>query len=541
MSVFEQMKKATQNFDRAFLPHPQGNEGVLPKLPNSPFVGRDPAKVVEFARDSWPIADSSVVPLLNEFIALIKTHGSPIQKDVYANIQNHSDLITRLLTKRPLMFMNTHDQYLLRTGYSGAKDFDRIHVEMYQKVPLHEYICYDEMQLSALLGVAVRTHFINSGARGNVGKKGAEGTFVAEGVYTGLVGARFEREGLMEYQHMVIDYDCSPQRGYGLDRTKTLLLDMWAKFYNVQPTPGEFYFPGYFEVQSMTETRRKELGIVQFGSVYFNTRVYIQRMKLSLRPFFADADERAQKMGVKAYTHVVGLGLGVWQLDHSQQQLFVDAVAQVLQETSYPHIGVVDFSYFEASQCGGAVSGTNLPNTDINIVFSRRNPADPLADKTMLLVAMYAWDSNSYPGNEYWIGALSASGDPAAACCSEISFLQNPLINPFIIGELTKFYPRAAAAAASAPARGLAQADSHDQSHPGTHSAHAFLQHDAAHAAHDAAHAAGAGAATAGDLSRSHSHEPSQAHSADAVAVDHAAQQGAHNHDAVPAAHPGTQ
>ena len=52
------------------------------------------------------------------------------------------------------------------------------------------------------------------------------------------------------------------------------------------------------------------------------------------------------------------------------------------------------------------------------IRISKRDPADKLtgADSDKLLVAMFAWDGNSYVGNEYWGGSLSASGSEFACC-----------------------------------------------------------------------------------------------------------------------------
>ena len=199
-------------------------------------------------------------------------------------------------------------------------------------------------------------------------------------------------------------------------------------------------------------------------------------MYLAAELFLVEANERAKAQDTSAFCHVVGLGLGVWQVHECQGQALVDCYAEVINTLHLPHVSSLTFSWFprQCTQCGGARDGevlrSNLGrgggggggggaasveaersqlggdgdgdgagrepiNTDasnaVRISFNSRNPADRLVgeDEGKLLVAQYAWDSASYPGNEFWVGALSASGDPAAACCSTIMELQNPDVN----------------------------------------------------------------------------------------------------------------
>ena len=299
---------------------------------------------------------------------------------------------------------------------------------------LAELQSYDEMALSALLGMSVPTHFINEGGRRNCGGVG-QTEYVKSGIYVGLVGARFERPGLMEWKHLIVEpHQNTIANGYGPTPAGYVagsdinrdLLQAWARFYGLE------FFPLYEDARDMSRaspTAFIDLG----GGRMLHVELYKLRMRLVIEPFLIDANKRANEASKRAYVHAVGLGLGVWMVHARQAQLILDVYADVLNERPLPNLAVVDFSWFppECVKCGGARDGGVLGPSDVRIRFSRRDPAAELEPPPpdappYLLVAQYAWDGNSYPGNEYWMGMLEASGDPAAASCSSIDVLQNP-------------------------------------------------------------------------------------------------------------------
>ena len=97
-------------------------------------------------------------------------------------------LVDRLVRCRPLAFLTSADSFLLPSGEDGAGGFDDIGTTR-QKDPLvlERFLSYDEMQLAALVAVAVPTHFINTGGRGNCAAVGSRGTYEPAGVYVALV------------------------------------------------------------------------------------------------------------------------------------------------------------------------------------------------------------------------------------------------------------------------------------------------------------------------------------------------------------------
>ncbi|KAL1796118.1 hypothetical protein ACET3X_006342 [Alternaria dauci] len=374
----------------------------LPTIANQ-VKNFDPNVIQADASSVRVILHANFPSLVQDVLAHKRTHGSAHEKALYTPSFTWRDEVTRLVAKRPLMFMGESDTTLLRNGttlWNGVKEWDRNGTpgqDQNEYLTLDEYLSYDEIMLSSLLGVSGQSYFINDGARNNRGKRGAPGTFQERGVIVGLVGARFEREDRMDSVYVL------PSEG---KHQHPDLLALFETFFGVT----------------------KNVAVAGQGA--FDANMYMARMRITIDMLLLEANDRAQETGQTAYTYVVGLGLGVWQYSHTQPTLYIDTFTAALSELSLPNVSTLEFAWIDVDAACIARVTAAAKKQVIKVLFSKRNPAERL-DTDELLVISYAWDGNAFPGNEYWAGMLAASGDPAAVCMSTIAELHNPLVNDF--------------------------------------------------------------------------------------------------------------
>jgi hypothetical protein len=372
-------------------------------------------------KESYPITiKNKIITLLTDFLDYKNKYGNDIEKEVYKKL-DVSSFLTRIIKDRPLTFMGRGDKWLLKSGEAGYGRFVDIGTEKQKgELVLSKYMSYEELEISVFISMSNLTRFINNGSRQNMGKVGH---CEDQGIYIAQVGARFEERFRMEWKHMIIDPEQNTwANGYGKDNPNPKL-KMWAKFYDVD------YFPLFTEI---TESDRY-IPIPGNRSFLFDTEIYSKRIQVNAHAFLKEANIRSKKSNKKAFCHVVGLGLGVWQIHKIQEEITIKVYLDLLRKLDL-NIDTLYFGWFYKPEWFrmGMING-------INIQFGKREPAEDLNNPELLLVANYAWDSNSYPGNEYWMGYLKCSGDPAAACCSLISYTQNPDINKLLVGNNVRF------------------------------------------------------------------------------------------------------
>lgn len=342
---------------------------------------------------------------------IVKMRNTKTYEPVYENISDYKDLVKRLVSKRPYMFMgvknkNTKvidDYFIDRNGkpsftinangkWTLKKDFTALSVE--------DYITYDEIPLAAMISMSSHTPFINNGNRNNEGEVGK--TYEKEGVYIGCVGSRLEKAGVMEH--------------------KFLLEHPAQKDTQVDAMYREFFKGG-------------EVVLDLKGGFRLNKDRYTKRMRMTIEPFLDDAQARGVSSQKNVFVRIVGLGLGVWtpgygslsqrDFEHNSKQLanlMMGIYHDYVKEC--PLIKNIEFVWSPYEK-----KTYTIHNTTFTLLSGEGNPADPVPEGC-LLVAQFAWDGGSYVGNEYWGKHLDASGDPAAMCCSAMPELAVPEYNP---------------------------------------------------------------------------------------------------------------
>lgn len=404
-----------------------GPEAPL-SVPTNSVRNFDRETVIQDARDTCIVVHRHYPALVQQFLKHKRLHGSPVEKALYGQHGwSWSRQVARLIEKRPLVFMGGHDFTMMRdyTQLDDTGEWDHVgetvssdeHAKERNKTLfLKDYLSYDEIMLGSLFGVSGPSYFINDGDRYNKAHPGKPGTYEERGVIVGLVGARFERASQMD------SIFCIPRergRRTGMDPKLEGIFRDWF----CEVSGGDV--------------------LIDSAEKTFHAAIYKARIRISADVLLLEASERARVANKKAYVHIVGLGLGVWGIyGVPQAQYYVETFAAALKEldeSARRHIGVLDFAYIkpESQTAVDQITALGMDH-DIEVRFSKRNPAARLRgpDADHLLVISYAWDGNSFPGNEYWVHMLSASGDPAAACMSTISELHNPMTNPGFLGRI---------------------------------------------------------------------------------------------------------
>ena len=500
-TMFKKYSQRIEEFEANICEFPLDSNNIIK---HNDYLPRN--EVYKHMQQCYPLVHGSVLLLIHHFINIKKKYGTKIEKELYKTM-TMTQFFDRLATKRSVAFYQPNDRYLLRNGHkhsnkwyligtekeSEITDLDKINnITIDKKPKLSEYLSYDELLISALCGISSPTHFINDGSRRNCGK--LMDKYPMEGIYIGLVGARFEKPNVMEHLLMIItesqnitnngfvdeiknddekkqEIDLSNDdfvMKYIAENTengKNAILKLFGLFY------GELSLPIYNAINNKYNDNDKHVmnryfkkpGYGVDTTPFLDKKIYRLRIKISLELFLFDSDNRAkQRKDLNgAYCYIVGLGTGVWSLNKQQQDtMIVEEIKNIVNNSCLDNIDVIYFAWMH-QKCMYKLNGKeneyifdgdgqqnefyvkDKNNRKIMIYFGKNNPMEILSapyDKC-LQIGMYAWDSNAFPGNEYWFGMLSSSGDPAAASCSTISYIQNSEINKeFINGKNTMIY-----------------------------------------------------------------------------------------------------
>ncbi|XP_064072136.1 uncharacterized protein LOC113395948 isoform X2 [Vanessa tameamea] len=426
---------------------------------------------------TYPLVHERILILMAKFLNHKREFGSDIEKAFYEDM-TVPELIDRILKKRALFFVGPHDKYGLLNGEKGRGGWEEIGTSK-EKPPLvlENCLSYDELKISSMVYVSGYTECINNGARRNKGVFSNDAE--EEAIIIGLIGPRFVRPGKMDCEDILItkDQNC-PENGYGekkagndfkkfkadptsqsIQTAKRNLREMWAEFYETStPVYSESFFNEIKNKTSQDTDRYQHVVKGKKVNGIFDNEVYYKRIRVLAEVTLIEAEFRAKESGKNAFVNVIGCGLGIWMISKHQNDAyiltFLERMSTFLKKDMLNHVTDVNFGYIKCSRDIEALfkdksekavkklflKSKTHPKGGISAQLENREPSSrlPPAHAGKLLVLTYPWDSNAQPGNEFWYGKLHTSGDPAAACSTQVSELHNAHVNPAVSAPNTR-------------------------------------------------------------------------------------------------------
>jgi hypothetical protein len=183
-------------------------------------------------------------------------------------------------------------------------------------------------------------------------------------------------------------------------------------------------------------------------------------------------NERCKILGKKARCFVTGLGLGEWikitfdgyKAERNEiKQYYYEAFFELLRDYKFENIDTfatyldipdistfinniftkinVDRSNIKKINDAANTFDITLNGNTYKFQAGKNNPVVQNPGANLVNFVSYAWDSNSYPGNEFYDGSLNGSMDPATMCSCDALYYHNILVNPNITQLNAKIFP----------------------------------------------------------------------------------------------------
>lgn len=367
------------------------------------------------------------------------------------SLTSEEKLVTEIINKRAYLFWLEDDESIhidtsgdIIIPHYSNDEYKNVGKES-QEEPTTDRLCldYDHLKLSGHLLYTANTYFFNSCGRGNQCRYVRDGHEL-QGLVMGLIGPRFEKDGVMDVNDMIFvegfdrrnepsDLDKEIRKYYQLKGKKLSLEEDLHLYAVLNSHNGEL---NYYEKKPQAKAY----------NATFKTNIYKGRISLMFETALLEANSRVPA-GMKGFFHMTGAGLGVWRKHAEQNHIYVKTLMEYLamEHQKLKKIDTIRVAYIwvgqDANYWNSKYQQEYRKIGHINILFENVDGASALphtGKEKYFLILTFAYDSNAAGGNEFWVGAYSASMDPATACCSQVAEIFNSYVNPFL--NINRFY-----------------------------------------------------------------------------------------------------